>query len=677
MLPTPIKDTNSSFIFPDQTCQRFTLSEIQSATQNFDEALVIGRGGFGKVYKCSKIGSMTEVAVKRLHSMSNQGANEFESEVKVLSKLRHGNLVSLIGYCYEEKEMVLVYEFMPNGTLEDHLRSPDSSLSWLQLLKICVGAARGLDYLHMGTSTQHGVIHRDVKTSNILLDADFAAKISDFGLAKVGVIDQTRTHMSTAVKGTFGYMDPCYFYTGKLTMKSDVYAFGVVLFEVLSGRKAVDSTLDEEQWGLAAWAQQQIKEGKLNQIIDPRLIGQISRKCLKEFASIAGHCLHTQPKHRPTMAEVVVKLESILSLERDCTNHNIEEDGFIYKLRSFFTGKVDSAIENKSDFSSHDKQIVITLDTTNEVITNQSFRTFTYDELVIATNGFKDEDESTALNEYIYKGWVDERTYAPTKHGVGLPMHVRKMEISTQKKDIKFEDFNHPNLVKLLGYCLNNHQLFFVYEDISAITLDKYLYGESRRTSLSWVVRLKIAIGAAEGLVYLHKRKQPAYSQFKTDHILVDTDFNARLSDFAFDPYSFQLDAYYYTAPEWFRYQADTFDGLDPLRLPEDGFAIKSEIYAFGVVLLEILTGMKVYDKRRPLGKQKLVEWALPLLADEVNFSVIMDPRLQLNDSSPKRAFKLAQLVSKCLQLKQDKRPSMEYILQVLHHCYQKEIKTV
>ncbi|KAL7606229.1 hypothetical protein Lser_V15G20203 [Lactuca serriola] len=477
MLPTPIKDTNSSFIFPDQTCQRFTLSEIQSATQNFDEALVIGRGGFGKVYKCSKIGSMTEVAVKRLHSMSNQGANEFESEVKVLSKLRHGNLVSLIGYCYEEKEMVLVYEFMPNGTLEDHLRSPDSSLSWLQLLKICVGAARGLDYLHMGTSTQHGVIHRDVKTSNILLDADFAAKISDFGLAKVGVIDQTRTHMSTAVKGTFGYMDPCYFYTGKLTMKSDVYAFGVVLFEVLSGRKAVDSTLDEEQWGLAAWAQQQIKEGKLNQIIDPRLIGQISRKCLKEFASIAGHCLHTQPKHRPTMAEVVVKLESILSLERDCTNHNIEEDGFIYKLRSFFTGKVDSAIENKSDFSSHDKQIVITLDTTNEVITNQSFRTFTYDELVIATNGFKDEDESTALNEYIYKGWVDERTYAPTKHGVGLPMHVRKMEISTQKKDIKFEDFNHPNLVKLLGYCLNNHQLFFVYEDISAITLDKYLYG--------------------------------------------------------------------------------------------------------------------------------------------------------------------------------------------------------
>ncbi|XP_023743317.1 probable receptor-like protein kinase At5g38990 [Lactuca sativa] len=202
MLPTPIKDTESSFIFPDQTCQRFTVAEIQSATQNFDEALVIGWGGFGKVYKCSNIGSMSEVVVKRLHSMSNQGANEFESEVKVLSMLRHGNLLSLIGYCNDEREMVLVYEFMPNGTLEDYLRKPNSSLSWLQLLKICVGAAQGLDYLHRGTSAQHGVIHRDVKTSNILLDANFVAKVSDFGLAKVGLMD--RTHVSTAVKGTFG-----------------------------------------------------------------------------------------------------------------------------------------------------------------------------------------------------------------------------------------------------------------------------------------------------------------------------------------------------------------------------------------------------------------------------------------------------------------------------------------
>ncbi|GKB89723.1 kinase RLK-Pelle-CrRLK1L-1 family protein [Tanacetum coccineum] len=170
--------------------------------------------------------------------MSNQGAHEFEAEVKILSKLRHGNLVSLIGYCNEGKDMCLVYEFMPNGTLEDHLHKGDTrtELSWPQRLKICIGAVRGLDYLHTGTSTQHGVIHRDVKSSNILLDANFAAKISDFGLAKVGPINQTQTYVSTRVKGTFGYMDPYYFNSGKLTRKSNVYAFGVVLFEVLCGK---------------------------------------------------------------------------------------------------------------------------------------------------------------------------------------------------------------------------------------------------------------------------------------------------------------------------------------------------------------------------------------------------------------------------------------------------------
>ncbi|KAL4582336.1 hypothetical protein LXL04_006883 [Taraxacum kok-saghyz] len=620
MLPAPIKDINSSSssVLPDQKCQRFTYAEIQSATNNFDETLVIGHGGFGKVYKCPiKIGPVNEVAIKRLHSMSNQGTHEFEAEVEVLSKLRHGNLVSLLGYCNEEKEMVLVYEFMPNGTLEENLLKPELSLSWLQLLKISIGAARGLDYLHSGTSTQHGVIHRDVKSSNILLDANFDAKISDFGLAKVGFRDRTR--VSTAVKGTFGYMDPSYFYTGKLTTSSDVYAFGVVLFEVLTGKKAVDSTLDEEQWSLAAWALHQIKVGKLNHIIDQRLTGQISRKCLKEFASISRQCLHAQPKKRPTMAEVVVKLESILSQERERTNSVVDEEGLVYKLRSLFTAKVDTEIRTNS---------------------NYGFRTFTYPELRRATNGFEYNEHSPTLDEDIYKGWIDERTYAPTEYGVGLAIYVTKMMIPTLTLDINIEEFNHPNLVKFVGYCFNNHELFCVYEVIPGITLDKYLYGEPKITSLSWDVRLKLAIGAAEGLLYLQKRNKPAYIQFKTNFILVDTNFDARLSDFVSDPDAFQFGDAYYAAPEWFRYKAGTFDGHWPRQRPKD---VKSENYSFGVVLLEILTGLKVYDEKRPLEKKKL----------------------------------LALLVLNCLQPKQDKRPSMEEILQVLHHCYEEEVKTV
>ncbi|CAI9282980.1 unnamed protein product [Lactuca saligna] len=333
----------------------------------------------------------------------------------------------------------------------------------------------------------------------------------------------------------------------------------------------------------------------------------------------------------------------------------------------------DVAIGSKSNIVALHKPISTKVDAAiGSKSTNQSFRTFTYAELAIASNNFKDKEYSPTLMDFICKGWVDERTYAPTIKGVGLAMYVTKMEIPTQK-DIKLKDFNHPNLVKILGYCLNYQELFCVYEVISGITLDRYLYGESC-TSLSWVARLKIAIGAAEGLAYFHKRKQPAYSQFKTNLILVYKDFNARLSDFAFVTHTFQLDAYCYAAPEFFCHQVDTFDGLHPLWLPENGFSIKSEIYAFGVVLLEILTGLEVYDRRRPLGKQNLVEWALPLLGDGVNLSMIIDPRVQHIDFPPKEAFKFTQLISKCLQPKQDKRPSMEYIMQVLQHCYQNSV---
>ncbi|KAL7592418.1 probable receptor-like protein kinase At5g38990 [Lactuca sativa] len=297
-----------------QPCRIFEFHEILSATDNFDESLVIGHGGFGKVYKGNvfKGSSHVVAAIKRLDSMSSQGEAEFWAEIEMLCKFRHCNLVSLFGYCNHEKEMILVYEYMPNGTLEDHLHKLDTGLSWLQRLKICIGAARGLDYLHTGTGIELGVIHRDIKTSNILLHESWAAKISDFGLSKIGPTNQPATYVNTLVKGTFGYLDPNYFTTGKLTRKSDVYAFGVVLLEVLCRKRAVDRSLDE---GLVTWAQDSIKNGNLKDIIDSDIRAQISTKCLKEFVRIAERCLLNSPKQRPTMAKVVVSLDSVLTLQ--------------------------------------------------------------------------------------------------------------------------------------------------------------------------------------------------------------------------------------------------------------------------------------------------------------------------------------------------------------------------
>ncbi|KAK9060698.1 hypothetical protein SSX86_021404 [Deinandra increscens subsp. villosa] len=303
-----------------QLCQVYSLADIKSATNNFDEGSVIGHGGFGNVYEGRINGSSTSVAIKRLDPKSKQGAPEFRAEIETLSKLRHAHLVSLLGCCDDGKEMIIVYEYMPNGTLDHHLHKSHTPLSWMQRLKIGVGAARGLDYLHTGVGTRRGIIHRDVKSSNILLDEDMEAKISDFGLAKVCPINQQSTSVDTGIKYTHGYLDPEIFVGRKFTRKTDVFAFGVVLFELLSERNAVLPEGDKDLI-LARWAQNCVKEKNSDQIVAAGIRGTLSPKSLKEFVQIAYCCLHFDPKQRPTMSEVVVKLQLSVALQENFVNY--------------------------------------------------------------------------------------------------------------------------------------------------------------------------------------------------------------------------------------------------------------------------------------------------------------------------------------------------------------------
>ncbi|KAF7150229.1 hypothetical protein RHSIM_Rhsim02G0065500 [Rhododendron simsii] len=308
------------------------------------------------------------VAIKRLNAESKQGAKEFWMEVKMLSKLRHSNLVALIGYCNECQEMILVYEYIVLGTLANHLyrlnttesNTSFSPLSWEERLDICIGAARGLDHLHSGTS--QSFIHRDVKTTNILIDKNWVAKISDFGLSK-GTTSHSITHISTQVKGTFGYFDPEYFITQRLTAKSDVYAFGVVLLEVLCGRPAVDRKLCEEQMSLAHWAQQCIKEGKLARVIDPSLSGQIAPRCLKYFVALANNCLQQSSKPRPTMAEVLSSLQlALISQQRRRTERKTFQrvmDLWLKEMKniSSSSGQLKDLLSSSEDPEIHFKYI--------------------------------------------------------------------------------------------------------------------------------------------------------------------------------------------------------------------------------------------------------------------------------------------------------------------------------
>ncbi|KAK4260989.1 hypothetical protein QN277_004045 [Acacia crassicarpa] len=280
------------------------MDEIRVATNNFDEALVIGIGGFGKVYKASFDYGSTFVTIKRSSPMSEQGALEFETEIHVLSQLHHQNLVSLLGHCQEDEEMILVYEYMSSHTLFDHLHlrsRGDLPLSWTQRLERCIRVARGLHYLHTGT--EHKFIDRDIKTSNILLDHNWVAKLSAFGLSKA----TNPALVSTTVKGNVGYF-PEYFWRHKLTEKSDVYSFGVVLFEVLSARLAVNPVEDDKHGSLVDWALYCCENGIATQLVDPDLEGKIATESFEKYIEVAKKCLAEKGVERPTMSDVLQRL---------------------------------------------------------------------------------------------------------------------------------------------------------------------------------------------------------------------------------------------------------------------------------------------------------------------------------------------------------------------------------
>ncbi|KAK4764434.1 hypothetical protein SAY87_013872 [Trapa incisa] len=298
--------------------RKFSFNDLKLATRNFRPESLLGEGGFGCVFKGwieengtapVKPGTGLTVAVKTLNHDGLQGHKEWLAEVNYLGDLVHPNLVKLIGYCIEDDQRLLVYEFMPRGSLENHLFRRALPLPWSIRMKVALGAAKGLAFLH--EEAERPVIYRDFKTSNILLDADYNAKLSDFGLAKDGP-EGDKTHVSTRVMGTYGYAAPEYVMTGHLTSKSDVYSFGVVLLEMLTGRRSMDKNRPNGEHNLVEWARPHLGERRrFYRLMDPRLEGHFSIKGAQKAAQLAVHCLSRDPKSRPLISEVVEALKPL------------------------------------------------------------------------------------------------------------------------------------------------------------------------------------------------------------------------------------------------------------------------------------------------------------------------------------------------------------------------------
>ncbi|XP_047958139.1 putative receptor-like protein kinase At5g39000 [Salvia hispanica] len=675
----------------ERLCRRFSLAEIQLATRNFDSGLLIGRGGFGKVYKGFIDRGQTTVAVKRLKSNSRQGALEFLTEIETLTELRHINLVSLIGYCSELREMILVYEFMISGTLADHLyklgryNSNHSSLTWKQRLDICVGAARGLEYLHTGNR----VIHRDIKAANILLDENFVAKVSDFGLAKPE--DRLRSHVSTKVKGTIGYLDPYYINTQKLTRRSDTYAFGVVLMEALCGRPAIDSFAVEDERILTRWARDKIGRGEVDQIVDSSLRDEISVSSLKAFVEIANKCLHDEPEKRPTMAQVVVQLEFALEQQESKQQSDHVAD-VVYPSIDDSLSSENTAVKT---LTSPTKQTPTDQGDGKKPKSHLPFRSFwnwgvfrnrikpskrkeirsliselnasciklpKFDLTTIATMTNQFSHSNEIGSSYHRASWF--KALLPTGKTVAVKrFRLPYFDLAELKNEIFLaSELNHWNIVNLLGYCIHEDgEAILLYDYMEHGSLFQHLHG-SKNSPLTWKQRLQICIDTAKGLEHLHSGSEHPiiHRDVKSSKILLDEKWIAKLSDFSQSRAgpSAERGTHFTTNV------VGTFGYLDPEYFQTSRLTEKSDVYSYGVVLFEVLCGRKAICKISETEPRSLATWATSCFR-KGKLEEIVDSSLN-GDISPECLKIFAETAIACVDLQGVNRPAMRDVVRAL-----------
>ncbi|MFQ6644349.1 hypothetical protein Gotur_017366, partial [Gossypium turneri] len=660
-------------LFQELKNRQFTYSDIQRITNNFEK--VIGKGGFGTVYH----GFLddNQVAVKMLSKTSFQGYRQFEAEVELLLRVHHRNLTALIGYCDDGTETGLIYEFMAKGNLAEFFRFLDSSISvlnWEGRLGIALEAAQGLEYLHHGCKPP--IIHRDVKSSNILLTDNLQAKLSDFG----------------------------YSTTNRLTEKSDVYSFGVVLLEIITNRPVIARTIDEPTH-ISRWVGSMLSNGDIENIVDSRLKGDFEINSVWRAIEVAMACLSPASTKRPTMNHVVTELSECLVAEINRTRGVDEDesrdmmtmaslncDSDIIPLPSVEGNQIPCTWESCTAGTKTSKNSVVvtvvasvasvlsvviivsallwwfkrTKTSGKLVVTPRKLyqelknRQFTYSDIQRITNNFEKVIGKGGFGT-VYHGFLD-----------GNQVAVKMLSKTSFQGYKQFEAevelllrVHHRNLTALIGYCDDGTETGLIYEFMAKGNLAEYL-SDSSISVLNWEGRLGIALEAAQGLEYLHHGCKPPIidRDVKSSNILLTDNLQAKLSDFGLSK-SFEGGSHVSTVI------AGTPGYLDPEYSTTNRLTEKSDVYSFGVVLLEIITNRPVIARTID-EPTHISRWVGSMLSNG-DIENIVDSRLK-GDFEINSVWRAIEVAMACLSPASTKRPTMNHIVTELSECLVAEI---
>ncbi|CAL5347644.1 unnamed protein product [Camellia sinensis] len=696
----------------------FSYAELYIGSNGFSENEVLGSGGFGRVYRAVLPSDKTVVAVKCLAERGERFEKTFAAELVAVAHLRHRNLVRLRGWCVHEDELLLVYDYMPNRSLDRVLfRRPENmgsapALNWEHRKKIIGGLAAALFYLHEQLETQ--IIHRDVKTSNVMLDSHYNARLGDFGLARWLEHEleyeirtpsmknhQFRLAETTRIGGTIGYLPPESFQKrGVATAKSDVFSFGVVVLEVVSGRRAVDLTYPDDQIILLDWIRRLSDDGKLLQAGDARLPdGSCWLSDMERLIHIGLLCTLHDPQSRPNMKWVVEALSGsicgglpdlpsfkshplYITLSSPSTTHTGTTNTTTTRSTAN-NSTATTAASNSSNFvTATGETIYVTAENGNGDATGSSDRSFrqqkvfpmvdtpreiSYKEIISATNNFADSRRVAELDfGTAYHGFLENQQHILVKRLGMKTCPALRARFSNELQNLG--RLRHRNLVQLRGWCTEQGEMLVVYDYSANRLLSLLLFHHDHKnvnSILRWRHRYNIIKSLACAIRYLHEEweEQVIHRNLTSSAVILDLDMNPRLSSFALAEFLTRNEHGHHIVIDKNRSVRGIFGYMSPEYMESGEATTMADIYSFGVVVLEVVSGQMAVDFRTP--EVLLVKRVHEFEARKRPYEELADWRLN-GVYDHKELVRMIKLGMACTRSDPESRPSMRQVVQIL-----------